>query len=65
MLLAQEQGWHSCPMDGFDFDAVGKLIELPEDHIVCMMVAVGKRAQKPFPRTGKIPLIDVCIEDSF
>jgi nitroreductase len=65
MLLAQEQGWHSCPMDGFDFDAVGKLIELPEDHIVCMMVVVGNRAQTPFPRTGKIPLNDVCIEDSF
>ena len=34
MLLAQEQGWHSCPMDGFDFDAVGKLINLLETRLL-------------------------------
>jgi nitroreductase len=30
MLLAQEHGLDSCPMDGFDFDAMAKLINLPE-----------------------------------
>lgn len=65
MLLAQEQGWHSCPMDGFDFDAVGKLINLPDDHVVSMMIAVGKRTQESFPRTGKLPLAEVFIENSF
>lgn len=65
MLLAQEQGWHSCPMDGFDFDAVGKLINLPDDHVVSMMIAVGSRAQESFPRTGKLPLAEVFIENSF
>lgn len=65
MLLAQEQGWHSCPMDGFDFDAVGKLISLPEDHVVSMMIVVGKRSQESFPRTGKLQLAEVCREDSF
>jgi nitroreductase len=65
MLLAQEQGWHSCPMDGFDFDAVGKLVNLPDDHVVTMMIAVGKRSQNPFPRAGKLSLQEVCIEDSF
>jgi nitroreductase len=65
MLLAQEQGWHSCPMDGFDFDAVGKLINLPEDHVVSMMIVVGKRSQESFPRTGKLLLEEVCREDSF
>jgi len=65
MLLAQEQGWHSCPMDGFDFDAVGKLINLPEDHVVSMMIAVGRRSQESFPRTGKLPLDEVFVEDSF
>lgn len=65
MLLAQEQGWHSCPMDGFDFDAVGKLINLPDEHVVSMMIAVGKRSQDSFPRTGKLPLGEVLIENSF
>jgi nitroreductase len=65
MLLAQEQGWHSCPMDGFDFDAVGKLIKLPDDHVVSMMIAVGRRSQESFPRTGKLPLAEVFVENSF
>jgi nitroreductase len=65
MLLAQEQGWHSCPMDGFDFDAVGRLIHLPADHVVCLMIAVGKRAVEAFPRTGKLGLEEVYFEDSF
>jgi len=65
MLLAQEQGWHSCPMDGFDFDAVGKLINLPDDHVVSMMIAVGSRSQESFPRTGKLPLTEVFIDNSF
>jgi nitroreductase len=65
MLLAQEQGWYSCPMDGFDFDAVGKLINLPEGHVVSMMIAVGKRSQESFPRVGKIPLSEVLIENTF
>jgi nitroreductase len=65
MLLAQELGWYSCPMDGFDFDAVGKLINLSEGHVVSMMVAVGKRTQESFPRVGKIPLSEVLIENTF
>ncbi len=65
MLLAQEQGWHSCPMDGFDFDAVGKLINLPDDHVISMMLAVGRRTQDSFPRTGKLPLNELCFEDTF
>ena len=65
MLLAQEQGWYSCPMDGFDFSAVGKLINLPEGHVVSMMITIGRRTQESFPRVGKISLNEVLIENSF
>jgi len=65
MLLAQEQGWYSCPMDGFDFDAVGELINLPKDHVVSMMITIGKRTQESFPRVGKLPLSEVLIENAF
>lgn len=65
MLLAQEQGWHSCPMDGFDFDAVGKLINLPEDHAIAMFVAIGKGVKDAWPRGGQLPMNEVLIVDRF
>ncbi|MGI9309486.1 MAG: nitroreductase family protein, partial [Gammaproteobacteria bacterium] len=40
MLTAQSMGYSSCPMDGFDFDAVGELINLPDDHLIAMFAAV-------------------------
>lgn len=54
MLLAKEQGLDSCPMDGFDFNEMANLIQLPEDHVVCLMIAVGKSASQPYPRVGKL-----------
>ncbi len=42
MLTAKGMGYDSCPMIGFDQDHVAKIINLPEDHAICMMVAVGK-----------------------
>ena len=65
MLAAKSLGYDSCPMDGFDFDAVGKLINLPEDHIVSMFVAVGKAAKEAFPRGGQLPIDEVVIKDKF
>lgn len=43
MLAAKEMGYDSCPMDGFDFDAVGKLINLPSDHVISMFVVINNR----------------------
>ncbi len=65
MLLAQEHGLDSCPMDGFDFDAMAKLVNLPEDHVVCLMIAVGKSASEPYPRVGKLPFDEVIIQNTF
>jgi len=65
MLAARGKGLDTCPMDGFDFDAVGKLINLPDNHVIAMMVAVGKRAAEPKPRIGKLPLDEVIIRDHF
>lgn len=65
MLAAKEMGYDSCPMDGFDFDAVGKLIKLPKDHAIAMFVAIGKGLQEPWPRGQKLPLSEVAIEDRF
>jgi len=34
MLMAKGMGYDSCPMDGFDFDAVAKIINLPKDKFL-------------------------------
>ena len=65
MLAARGKGLDSCPMDGFDLEAVGKLINLPDNHVIALMVAVGKRAAEPKPRVGKLPFEEVVIRDRF
>ena len=65
MLAAKEMGYDSCPMDGFDFDAVGKLIKLPQDHIISMFVVIGKGIKDPWPRGGQLALDEVVIKNYF
>ena len=65
MLAAKELGYDTCPMDGFDFDAVGKLINLPDDHVISFMIAVGKKTADAHPRGGQLPYADIVIRDGF
>ena len=65
MLVAQELGYDSCPMDGFDFAAVGEIIGLPEDHEIAFMVAIGKGVKDAWPRPGQLTLDEVMVEDRF
>lgn len=65
MLAAKEMGYESCPMTGFDFEAVGKLIHLPEDHVVTMYVAIGKPLAEARPRGGQLPMEEVVVFDRF
>ena len=65
MLAARGKGLDSCPMDGFDFDAVAKLINLPANHVIALMVAVGKKTIEPKPRIGKLPFNEVVLRNTF
>ena len=65
MLAAQSMGYDSCPMDGFDFDAVAEPINLPEDHAISLFVAIGKGIGEAHPRGDKLPLDEVIITDRF
>lgn len=65
MLAAKSMGYDTCPMKGFDYDAVGDVIHLPEDHVITMMVVVGKRIKDASPRGGQLPLSDVVFENHF
>jgi nitroreductase len=64
MLAAKEMGYDSCPMDGFDFDAVGKLINLPKNHVITMFVTIGKAAAPVRPRV-RLAAKDVVVRDRF
>lgn len=65
MLAAKEMGYDSCPMDGFDFEAVSKLINLPADHTPVMFVVIGKAAETAKPRGGQLPMNEVVIYNTF
>jgi len=65
MLAAKGMGYDSCPMDGFDFDKVGQLINLPDDHVIAMFVTIGKGVKEAWPRAGQLPMSDVVINDQF
>ena len=65
MLAAKSMGLDSAPMIGFDPSSVAKIINLPQDHLVAMIICIGKAKEPPFPRGGQLPYEEVVIEDNF
>jgi len=65
MLAAQGMGLDTCPMVGFDFDKVGQMINLPADHEIAMMVAIGKRSAEPHPRGSLLSLDKILVKNTF
>jgi len=65
MLAAKAMGYDSIPMDGFDFDKVADLIQLPDDHVISMFVAIGKATKEAWPRGGQLLLDEVVIDNVF
>jgi hypothetical protein len=52
-------------MDGFDFEQVAKLINLPDDHVIAMFVAIGKATKEAWQRGGQLALNEVVINNKF
>jgi nitroreductase len=65
MLAAKSLGYDTCPMAGFDPAQVGKLIHLPENHIVNLLITVGKASKPAYPRSGQLPYNDVVFRQHF
>jgi nitroreductase len=65
MLAAKAMGYDSCPMIGFDAAKVAGLINLPEDHVVGFMIAVGKATKPAWPKPGQLPLEEVVVYNRF
>ncbi|MCP4248973.1 MAG: nitroreductase family protein [bacterium] len=65
MLGAKAMGYDSCPMIGFEPDKVAKLINLPDDHIIGLLIPVGKATKPAWPKPGQLPLEEVVVRDRF
>ena len=65
MVAAKALGYDTNPMIGFDPTAVAEIIKLPEDHIIAMMIVVGKALKPARERAGQLSLEEVIIENQF
>ena len=65
MLTAKAMGYDSNPMIGFDSEKVAEIINLPEDHVISMLMAIGKQVKSAMPREGQLPLDQVVFADRF
>ncbi len=65
MLAARQMGLDSCPMVGFEYDELAEIINLPTDHIISMMVVVGKALEPAAARGGQLALDEVVFENKF
>ena len=64
MIAAESLGVASAPMEGFDPTRVKEAFGVPDDHTVCLLIALGHAAEEtPFP--GRLGLGHVCYEEHF
>ncbi len=64
MFGAVNRGWDTCPMIGFDPEAVSQILELDESHIPVMLLTLGYRKENPRPRSPRRPIAEVVKMDT-
>ena len=52
-------------MVGFEYDELAKIINLPDSHMIVLMIVVGKAAEPANPRGGQLALDEVVFENKF
>lgn len=65
MLAAGGLGYDSCPMVGFDAEAVARLVRLPDDHAISFFVAIGKGRGESWPRGERLTPAETVFTDRF
>lgn len=65
MLAAKSMEYDSNPMIGFDSEKVAEIIKLPENHIISMLMVIGKQTKPAMPRGGQLSLDKVVFTDRF
>lgn len=64
ILAATEMGYATCPMIGFDPDAVREVVELPDHLIPVMLITVGF-GEETRPRNDRKPFEEIVDFDVF
>ena len=65
MLTVKSMGYDSNPMIGFDPQKVADIINLPKDHVISMLIVIGRQTKPAMPRGGQLPLDNVIFTDKF
>lgn len=65
MLTAKALGYDTCPMIGFDPNQVAQIIQLPQDHLIGLMITVGKALKPASQRSGSMPMNEICFNEHF
>ena len=65
MLVAKSMGYDSNPMIGFNPQKVAEIINLPDEHVISMLMVIGKKIKPAMPRGGQLPLSDIVFTDRF
>lgn len=63
MLAAKAMGYDTCPMIGFDPVKTAEIVNLPENHVIGLMITVGKALKPAQPRSGPLDLSEVMVTD--
>ncbi|MNG40088.1 putative NAD(P)H nitroreductase MhqN [compost metagenome] len=57
MMAAKDQGWDTCPMIGFDPEAVKEVLDISDQDEVVMMITIGKeKVESRRPRGYRKPI---------
>tara|TARA_R110002072_G_scaffold42658_9_gene120399 strand:- start:861 stop:1463 length:603 start_codon:yes stop_codon:yes gene_type:complete len=65
MVAATSLGLNTGPMIGFDADQVAEVINLPEDHVIALILVIGKSVKEPWARGGQLSPDEVVLNDKF
>lgn len=57
MLIAQDRGWDTCPMIGFDAEELQRILDIPDHYVPAMLITIGKKSEaKQRPRGYRKPI---------
>jgi nitroreductase len=65
MLATNGMGLATLPMIGSDPEGMRKFLNVPDDYIITMLIAVGYKANKELPRQQRRGLHDIVNWDRF
>ncbi|UQZ84725.1 Putative NAD(P)H nitroreductase MhqN [Paenibacillus konkukensis] len=57
MLAAKDAGWDTCPMIGFDAEALRKALSVPDRYVPALLIAIGREdTSRQRPRGYRKPV---------